>query len=449
VKSQACPLVGIDPAGALPPRSALVRLEPRGLQTPYRESLGSYFQRLADAHSLMPTALATGIVIPSINRSGSPRRGEYIWRYSIFNGNGAVAEEWAKALGSLTGQFLKHLTLLAFKSALSGAGLMARARQWCPMCLHEGVERGAPYGHLLWEIGVVRACPKHAIKLVTRCGCIPSNKNRAFRKRLPWLCEFCGHSLACIDQSVCIPADVEEINRACLVAEFLNIEPGELTDCRTRENIGLFLRAVVNAHFDGKSAKLARALGLQKSVLHCWVNAQHVPPLSKLLDIAVRCSVPLRALVLDGDARGVVSVNSMAPTADRRRAPVVRRRVVDFETLRSGLEAIATQDRPVSLECAAKALACDSSQLRRHFPSLTKAISNRYKTYLRGQHAEKFRKRQTLWAETANRLLKDGIVPTRARVAAALQGVDVIFSPGDRKRCAAICRDVVAAAALR
>ena len=50
-------LIEVDPSELLPPRSVLTTLQPLGLGTPYRESLSSFFQRLADQHSLSPKVL--------------------------------------------------------------------------------------------------------------------------------------------------------------------------------------------------------------------------------------------------------------------------------------------------------------------------------------------------------------------------------------------------------
>lgn len=155
-----------------PQRSPLVGLEPIGMGTGYQESLGSYFLRLADTHSLSPQALLK--FMKGHYPDEFPNMGK--WTSSHFahltgiNGRGSVARKVVKIIEELTNaSFLSKLTLLPVAHCLSDQGLLTDKKRWCPQCFYDCMSAGGAYGLLLWQIKLVTVCPLHEIPLVSSC----------------------------------------------------------------------------------------------------------------------------------------------------------------------------------------------------------------------------------------------------------------------------------------
>ena len=83
-------VVRVEAPEEIPARTALAPLQPYGLGTMQVESLSSYFQRLADQHSISPKLVAREFVLPRLgfnNRVGEVQSDRY-WRSSFFSGMG-------------------------------------------------------------------------------------------------------------------------------------------------------------------------------------------------------------------------------------------------------------------------------------------------------------------------------------------------------------------------
>lgn len=172
-----------------PARSVLYHLAPIARGTALRESLSSFVLRLADQHTIAPSAL---MLVPGIGPRCSRAAPQVAWKQSYFNGNSSVAMIWSTELARLTGHNrLDDLTLLSLTRVVSARGLVSETRKWCPQCLGDRERDSTPYGQLIWDIAAVDACAVHGVQLVFKCRCGGTGRLRPNGKRLPHICQHC------------------------------------------------------------------------------------------------------------------------------------------------------------------------------------------------------------------------------------------------------------------
>lgn len=67
---------------------------------------------------------------------------------------------------------IRATTLRPLATAFPGDGVFIakKTRAWCPACFSEALAYENPvYDHLIWNVALVRKCPSHRIRLITRC----------------------------------------------------------------------------------------------------------------------------------------------------------------------------------------------------------------------------------------------------------------------------------------
>lgn len=152
-----------EPALAEP--SLLYTLRPRGLGTPYVESLSSYVVRLAEAHVVPVWRL----ILHVRSQVCSERLSRPGMRYAYpANGLGKGVEILRQSFEAATGHGdLRPLTLSALEGSVSKLDIFRTTEAWCPSCLEQWRTEGVSvYSPLLWAVRVVEVCPAHAFPLV-------------------------------------------------------------------------------------------------------------------------------------------------------------------------------------------------------------------------------------------------------------------------------------------
>ena len=174
---------------------------PRGLGTPYVESVTSYLQRLANEHVVPPEKLFREKLLPAfrernlLNASFSDlMRGDL----QALNGAGDHARVAVACLTKQTGR--KDLRDLAFLSlvrlqGISRRDLLARGKRWCSCCWRDDDATSGRYERNVWNLAVVEACPIHMTVLVERClSCGRRQPDYSWDVR-PGVCVPCGDEL--------------------------------------------------------------------------------------------------------------------------------------------------------------------------------------------------------------------------------------------------------------
>lgn len=160
----------------IPKRSSLYSLEPIGIGTVHVESLTGYMQRLAYEHCLSTWMLVSRKIAPSVDKEYLSEKTEknlspFFSRGNQINGVGSIAQDWVKALETLTGRTdLKFLTMVSYADILPTWKLFRKERAWCPHCYADWfLQKQPPYEPLLWTLSAVNLCVYHKEPLHSLC----------------------------------------------------------------------------------------------------------------------------------------------------------------------------------------------------------------------------------------------------------------------------------------
>lgn len=420
----------------LPPRSRLYRLEPEGFDSAFREGLVSYFERLANAHFVLPGVMAKSIVAEQIGGMAmSPGwDGKNYCHQIALNGLGKESVKWAGALENLTSVVgLSSLTFAPLSGLISSRGLLANHRRWCPICLQEGEQRGVAYRQLLWDVACVEACPKHRVNLVEQCKCGAAKRSRSRApKWAPNLCIVCGAGLATIQKEAVNleNASHKRIQIAQIVADLLgsNLFNGKAHPIG-RSPIVIFLKEAIETIAKGNSALLARYLGLNKSLLCEWVQGKHLPAFPRLISMAMtfECGIAdiltAETKILVERSRDIEMIQRLRPTTPLQ---TLRPRVV-----RSEVERMLAETLPIdalSLSDVGRRLGVDSTSIRKVLPDLADEIVQRHRAWLTERVVRRKEERPVLYLEVARQLVAEGLRPTYRRMAERLKGRVGVFT---------------------
>lgn len=417
-----------------------------GLGTPFRESLSSYFLRLAYTHALQPSVLARLLVWPRFGNLRDsptfPNNGE--WGGPCFNGFGRVSAAWTRVLSDLTtAPQLEMLSLLPLANCLSDRKLRSRTKRWCPDCIQEGEITGQPYGQLLWEIDAVAACPRHGKRLVSMCSCGGTSQRRWLRRMLlPHLCRNCGFPLGTSVKNGGGMADGREMSRTNLVAGLLGsaiFEPGNPNP--VREGFTAFMEGVINNCADGRTAAVAKMLSMNKSSLHGLLYNGHLPGLSRILTISevFQCSVKD---VLLGKADTAFPLSILK--RPRAEPPRVGRARADWVAIHKLLsELLVTPDGPArTIAEIGRTFRVSPASILRRFPEETKILIARWVSIRKGARERRFLEQIDLIRKTAVSLTEEGVLPSWRKLTFHMNGQLISYSPRIRQ----VCKEVYAEA---
>lgn len=434
-------VVKVGPIQAVPDRSVLIPLEPIGLGTIHVESLSSYFQRLADHHDVSPKVIAREFVLPRLgfnNRVGEVQTDRY-WRSSFFSGMGEVPKQWCRILSDLTGvTSLRRLTLLPLHGLIGMHGSASLVRRWCPHCIVESEARDQPYGQLLWEIGCVKACPKHEVLLVSGHGCGQEEAIPPLRlKPLPHLCWSCGLRLSLAVGDCLAAATDSEVMFARAVGEVLASPLFHDGPHEVGRTIADFLTDVIQSIHGGYGNGAVRRTGASKADISGWKNGRHLPSLPQAFMLANTYGAQLSdALVGRGGIRGYRALEGTGPrrvtyTPYRDRSPGW-----DTEAKR---QQIMNSAIPPSAAQAAGMLGTSSRELRRLHPDYCHQVAERHAQWVKGETDRHREERLQVVEELVRQMVCEGVIPTIARLEERLVGVPKAFLFKERKACKRIC----------
>lgn len=446
------PLVDADTDARLPQRSVLASLKPMGLGTPFRESLNSYYLELAHIHRLSPKTLAREIIIPRIKSGNAHRNGETstIWRMPLFNGIGAVPEMWAKHLSELTGQKdLIDLTLVPLRPYTNMQRLTSGTKKWCPLCFSEAAQEGRVYGQLLWEVEAVKACPKHEIKLVSQCRCNGSSPLSLLHvKHLSGVCSSCGYSLVQNYGSYIESASEDDVKRAGLVAELLgDTKKLKHENDSATNGIPLFLQCAVRHFTGGNAALFGKQLGIKKNTLHGWMYSKRIPTFPQMVEIALACSCSVADVMMGTQV--IFEGSDLPETHMPRMSSRPKTQKLDRATVEYQLEMLADENPPISVAEAAVKIGVSRRTIFRSFGDIAKKMTQNFRVHRSAETAQKFANKCDMFRQSAVRLLRQEIRPTRRLVGLDIRGKGTVNKGAEQTACSRICREVIQASQVR
>jgi transcriptional regulator with XRE-family HTH domain len=415
----------------IPDRSVLYHLKPIARGTALRESLCSFLLRLADQHTMNPSALS---FVAGIDQRCCGRWARNVWTQSYFKAAGVVTRLWARELARLTAHHcLDDLTLLPLVRAVSDSGLAHKARKWCPQCLRDGEQEGVAYGQLLWEIAIVEACPVHAIRLVGTCRCGGTGVNARIAKRLPHICRSCCRSLTEVSPSTQAPLAL--VQRARRVADLLD-DPDFDRASWPADGFSQFLLGVARLHFEGKLLRLAGYFGVDKVTVYGWAHYSRRPPLQRLVKVAEFFGCPIRSVLL-GDASGT-QPRTIAPLSLRR--PKRRRITPELRKhIPRQLRAFQKRKKALPLNQVVRELGVSAHYLRRYYRTTCEAIVARFQQQRAAETAERRSRLIQLFRSRAEAIAASGAQLTLDRA----MGPDALRLIRLRQQCHQIIAELL------
>ncbi|MFT3849811.1 MAG: TniQ family protein [Propionivibrio sp.] len=361
----------------MPARSRLFSLAPDGIGTPYQEGLLSLLVRTSCSHAINPRLLIR-YVFPEADATIDriPTAAFHQHLAGTMNGLGSYAERFVSAMEKLTGNSdLRHLTLLPWQNLFphNGQGLLARHRQWCPVCLHEQRQRGDMTTFpLVWSFETYRICRSHSVPLEQCCPCC--GKKQAFIPPYPDLgiCSQCRQPLG-------VPRPPQDgIGFQMWIAGAIeNMVAHQTTSglAPTLNRFLDFLKEQVSVHTGGNRAAFCRALGLNEFAISGWLNKGERPSITQFLTVCYgtktmpseifRRSQPPTSLPSLCSPTEKIRVRKSNPRLDSSRRATLKR-VLQKHLNVGGMQSVAAIANQVGV---------GKTCLRYWFPDLCKSLS--------------------------------------------------------------------------
>lgn len=429
-----------------PDHSRLYALEPLGVDTPYVESLTSYLARLADAHCISLRTLVKQELSPLLRRDylsnplGSSLDSFWIESVRAISGTGALAKDWARSLERLTLRTDLHLlTLLPWSAVLTQQRLLRLNRAWCPECFMEWQSTEQPiYEPLLWNLNTVSVCLRHQRILLEQC---PYPDCRAKLPVLtsyvhPGYCSKCSRWLGVVTDSPKASQTSDQWRWQVWVTEMI----GEVLAHNTRlttiphlKNIPDLVTAACEQMADGNIQNLESQIRLSRRTLNAWRSGKQTPQLESLLRLCYCCGISLYSLfTLPPGASYLQKLETRTlpdipnPNGNRR-----HRIPMDRICIRQHLESILAQEEqpPPSMRTVAKRLNYSPRELRKHFPELNRAISNRRKEYSKQRREQRLLQLKEEIRQAMFKLHSQGLYPSLRRIRSLLSAPAVMRDP--------------------
>ena len=406
-----------------PPRSRLFSLAPEGVDTPYQEGLLSLLVRTSCSHAINPRLLIR-YVLPEANADidGIATAAFHQHLAGTMNGLGSYAERFVSAMEKLTGNSdLRYLTLLPWQNLFphNGQGLLARHRQWCPVCLHEQRQRSDMTTFpLAWSFETYRVCRSHSVPLEQCCPCC--GKTQPFIPPYPDLgiCSHCRKPLGVsrppqdgIGFQMWIAGTVENMVAHRATSGF----------APTLDRFLEFLKDQVAVHTSGNRAAFCRALGLNEFAISGWLNKGERPSITQFLTVCYGTktmpseifgrSQPPRSLPSLCSPTEKIRVRKTNPRLDANRKATLK------QALQKHLNAGDVQ----SVAAIANQVGVGKTCLRYWFPDLCESLSSQSRTAMFRKSEARRKEQQSMVRTAIRRIAESGGHVSYRRVAKSIR----------------------------
>ena len=431
-----------DEQRSIPARSKLYNLTPEGIGTWRIESLASYLSRLAHAHGVKCRTLAS--TVSKAMPDHLKRSNERGWDEMAIPSNTLVTDAWNDALKTLSPrEDLDVMTLAILKGRVSVRGLLHTNRRWCPLCMQEDYSRAVPYRYLIWEVGVVEACPSHGITLISGCSCGDLKIRTHPVESWSHECPKCGDRIDQVREDTLREASPSALRRAVIIREALEdplfvSRPNGLP----ADGFAVFLRRLLSRLPRGGQRHLAQLTGLEASSFFGWKTRRHLPTLKAIISFSEIYGLPLFD-VLSGNGEPIELFPVPLPPKRPHRFPKnsKARKLATLERIQVALMAQGPVDPIPAWARLAKLAGVHPATLNSWFPRLARI----YGEVIAAQQSELRMNRRLRRLEefrlVAVGLAEMGICPTRSRVSVALKGHGV-WMLEERGGCDEICREI-------
>jgi hypothetical protein len=373
----------VNVPAALPPRTALVGIDPIGKGTPHCEALSSYVTRLSWAHRLTLATVIGSVAGEALADPSDLALEAVAWERHLDAGlrnaslglaaRDRASSTWVEAFGRLCGRDdLQSLTLLGWAPVLPALGLVRSAIAFCPECL--AAWGGNPYEPLLWLLRPVTICVTHQARLQTACHACGAERWPLTGTATPGRCR-CGARLADAPP-VPIDADDESADWERWVAG----EMGSLiavSETATPDPLGVAdaVARAIEVASDGNMTRFAERIGTALATVSLWRSGRRMPSIEHSLRICRATGWRLVDFLRGGpdgpDAAGAPA-EAVIPGGKR---PYRR---VDWGAVGAALADALAEDPAPSLPTLTLRLGVKDKALRRRYPDEARRTIDRW-----------------------------------------------------------------------
>jgi hypothetical protein len=166
---------------------------------------------------------------------------------------------------------------------------------------------------------------------------------------------------------------------------------------------------------DGNISAAARKFLVDRKTIRCWKNGMQVPQLASLLQFCYICKLSPLSLFTDGIKMGGFAEAVVSAVFSKNTRYY---RTFDKERVRRSLETelAAGSHPPKPMSKVARKLGYDHSFLCKYYPTVCRAISERFEAYRANQCEEKKRGVICEVRRAALKVHSEGLYPSQARV---------------------------------
>lgn len=389
----------------------LYSLYPHKRDTGFVESQTGYIHRLAQEHQVVPKVLVKNVIRERFDTDES--LGSVYGKAHAANGFGKVARKWVELLQEKTGvSNLQKTTLLPLEGVISQRNLLREQKAWCPRCFVGWFRNGnVLYEPLLWQLESVVVCPEHEIFLETKCPqCSETLPVLTGRSRIG----VCPHCETWLGKDVNGTTDVPK-EEYWVSQQFLRLLKQIQSMRRFEDNlVSRRVTSFVENQMDVTLASLARRMGLRKNTVWSWSKGRTKPTLRNLLKLCYVLGLCMDEFFTGEYNEDQVEFRRWEHQNDQRRKSP--KEVKESKIKQQLEEVLKSADHSPSLRQVAQKTPHRPRILRRHFPDLCRAISEKYKYSRRKEFENEKQSVISTIRTVAESLHNQGIYPSKPKI---------------------------------
>jgi TniQ len=405
-------------------RSCLYKLDPMGQNSQYVESLTSYINRLADAHSLNPGTLFNLIYVPLLNKkylSAIVERGGngFFDDSNRINGYGTYAVEISNTTEQLTGiSNISFTTILFLSELVSERGLLRKTKAWCAACYEEMQQcNGIVYDPLIWSISTSTVCIKHCLPLTMRCPYCMKELLFLSRKGKIGFCSHCSKWLGqefLKTEQLCNKGHLNvEIKKSLMVETLINYGVSPKSQVLNNNTLVESFKTYLSIFFNNNLALLSNTTKIPRTTFKGWLEGKCKPSLDALFVLCLNTGIDIIDLLL-GNLDGKINIKSIVIYKK------LTKNKFEYENMKKYLIDVINKNEFSSLTKIAIALKCDRRLLTKKFPDECHLITQMNKELLRTQKENRLKNKKRELHIVFGNLLRINIYPSRRQVEAML-----------------------------
>ena len=173
------------------------------------------------------------------------------------------------------------------------------------------------------------------------------------------------------------------------------------------------------------------------------MHGKCIPTFPQIIEIALACQCSIADVMLGVQDTFKEPYLINPHSSPRTSCRTIKPQKLDRELMKSQFELLADANPPISVATAAEKIGVNRRTLSRNFGNIAKKMTQRFREYKHSESLRKFSDRCDLYRNSAERLLQQGIRPTRRLVGLEIKGKGIVGKGAEQSACSRICREVI------